>query len=59
MKEVSLELLSYRIEIRKEESSRIDIIKRKTNLLGVLMGMGCSGISMLERRLSVREAVEV
>lgn len=31
MREVSLELLMYRIEVRREESFRTDVINRKTN----------------------------
>lgn len=59
MREVNLELLMYGVEIRKEESFRIDVIKRKNKLMYVQMGMECSGISRLDRRLSVGGQQEI
>lgn len=59
MREVSLELLIYRTEVRKKESFRIEVIKRKNKLVSVQMGMECSGIRRLEKRRSVGEQQEI
>lgn len=59
MREVSLELLIYRTEVRKKESFRIEVIKRKNKLVYVQMGMECSGIRRLEKRRSVGGQQEI